>query len=163
MKHSLEQFVLHGEAQLRVNALPHAVAAHIKTASNCAKLMHHRLLCGVSYKKRAHRCSSSRRLNSNVFEIVGTKLMMITRALLVRAAANAQGSTSVENSGSHSGVREANPRRFEHIQEGYWDCGDLNHYKDNPAGHSPTAAQAGGATASLFLSQGERGGLTKMR
>jgi len=65
MQHGLEQFVLHAAAQL--DALLHAVAAYIKTAWNCAKLTHRRLLCEASYKKRAHRCSSSRRLDPNVF------------------------------------------------------------------------------------------------
>ena len=60
------------------------------------------------------------------------------------------------NWGGRGSVRDANQLCFEHIQEGCWDCGDLNHYTGNPACHSPTAAQAGGAEASLFLSRGER-------
>ena len=71
--------------------------------------------------------------------------MVITWALPVRAAANPQGLTLVTNSSSRGGVRGANLPCFEHIQEGCWDCGDLNHYKGNPACHSPTAAHAGGA------------------
>ena len=76
---------------------------------------------------------------------------------LFRAAANAQGSTSVANGGGRGSVRGTNQRCFEHIQQGCCDCDDLNHYKGNPACHSPTAAQAEGAEAPLFLCKGKRG------
>ena len=82
---------------------------------------------------------------------------------LFRAAANAQGSTSVANGGGRGSVRGTNQQCFEHIQEGCCDCDDLNHYKDNPACHSPTAAQAGGRRPHCFFPRVKGGRLANMR
>ena len=135
----------------------------------CMQLQHTSKRRGTARSSRITGCSAERatrnaRTGARVqdvsiqtfFEIVGTKLMVVTWALPVRAAANAQGSTSVMNSDSCCGVRGANLPCFEHIQEGCWDCGDLNHYKGNPACHYPTGSTSRGS--SLFLSKGQRGG-----
>ena len=97
-------------------------------------------------------------LDPNVFGIVGTK--STSHSFELRATRRVRRQS---NGGCRGSVRDANQLCFEHIQEGFWDCGDLNHYTGNPACHSPTAAQAGGRRPHCFFPRGKGGRLANMR